>query len=69
VARREGYEPATDSRERERCVRNHTDDPTAEDTVDLAETCRAVTALEEAGVDALMLNGTSGEAFALTDTE
>lgn len=45
------------------------DDPAAEETVDLAETRRAVTALEEAGVDALMLNGTSGEAFALTDAE
>lgn len=45
------------------------DDPRAEDTVDLAETRRAVSALEAAGVDALMLNGTSGEAFALTDDE
>lgn len=45
------------------------DEPTAEHTVDLEETRRAVTALEEAGVDALMLNGTSGEAFALTDAE
>jgi len=45
------------------------DDPRAADTVDLDETRRAVTALEAAGVDALMLNGTSGEAFALTDDE
>ena len=45
------------------------DDPGATDTVDVDETRRAVGALEDAGVDALMLNGTSGEAFALTPDE
>lgn len=44
-------------------------DPAARNTVDVAETARAVAALEDAGVDALMLTGTSGEAFALTDAE
>jgi len=43
--------------------------PTAENTVDVAETKRVVTELERAGVDALMLTGTSGEAFALTESE
>lgn len=45
------------------------DDPAARDTVDVDETARAVRALEDAGVDALMLTGTSGEAFALTAEE
>ncbi|MFB6360347.1 MAG: dihydrodipicolinate synthase family protein [Halobacteriales archaeon] len=44
-------------------------DPAARDTVDVEETARAVQALESAGVDALMLTGTSGEAFALTPHE
>lgn len=44
-------------------------DPAARDTVDVEETARAVRALEAAGVDALMLTGTSGEAFALTSDE
>lgn len=44
-------------------------DPTARETVDIEETERVVAALESAGVDAVMLTGTSGEAFALTDTE
>lgn len=44
-------------------------DPAARHTVDIEETARTVRALEDAGVDALMLNGTSGEAFALTDEE
>lgn len=45
------------------------DDPAARDTVDVDETARAVAALEDAGVDGLMLTGTSGEAFALTADE
>lgn len=44
-------------------------DPAARETVDVDETARAVAALENAGVDALMLTGTSGEAFALTRQE
>ncbi|MDZ7701507.1 MAG: dihydrodipicolinate synthase family protein [Halobacteriales archaeon] len=44
-------------------------DPAARDTVDIEETTRAVRALEAAGVDSLMLTGTSGEAFALTPDE
>jgi dihydrodipicolinate synthase/N-acetylneuraminate lyase len=44
-------------------------DPAARSTVDTAETARTVEALEDAGVNALMLTGTSGEAFALTDEE
>lgn len=45
------------------------DDPTATETVAVDETKRAVAALDDAGVNALMLTGTSGEAFALTPDE
>lgn len=45
------------------------DDPDARNTVDTTETQRAVSELEDAGVNALMLTGTSGEAFALTPEE
>lgn len=45
------------------------DESTATQTVDTEETRRAVAALEGAGVNALMLTGTSGEAFALTPEE
>lgn len=38
-------------------------------TVDLAETARATDALITDGVDALMINGTFGEAMSLTDDE
>lgn len=44
-------------------------DPAARETVDVEETERVVSAFENAGVDALMLTGTSGEAFALTPQE
>jgi dihydrodipicolinate synthase/N-acetylneuraminate lyase len=44
-------------------------DPAATDTVDVDETRRAIRALEDAGVDAVMLNGTSGEALALAPDE
>jgi dihydrodipicolinate synthase/N-acetylneuraminate lyase len=44
-------------------------DPAAENTVDVEETKRVVSKLERAGVEALMLTGTSGEAFALTESE
>jgi len=44
-------------------------DPSARETVDVDETKRAVGDLEGAGVTALLLTGTSGEAFALTPDE
>lgn len=44
-------------------------DPKARNTVDVEETEHVVSALEQAGVNALMLTGTSGEAFALTPEE
>ncbi len=44
-------------------------DPSAENTVNVEETERVVRKLDQAGVNALMLTGTSGEAFALTDSE
>jgi 4-(2-carboxyphenyl)-2-oxobut-3-enoate aldolase len=44
-------------------------DPEAQNTIDTEETRRAVAGLEDAGVNALMLTGTSGEAFALTPEE
>lgn len=44
-------------------------DPAARETVDTDETARVVRALEGAGVNAVMLTGTSGEAFALTPAE
>jgi dihydrodipicolinate synthase/N-acetylneuraminate lyase len=44
-------------------------DPAARETVDVDETQRTIRALEDAGVDGVMLTGTSGEAFALTPDE
>jgi dihydrodipicolinate synthase/N-acetylneuraminate lyase len=44
-------------------------DPAARNTVDVEETERVIAAFEDAGVDGLMLTGTSGEAFALTPEE
>lgn len=44
-------------------------DPNMEFTVDLEESRRDARALVEDGVDAIMINGTFGEAATLTDTE